>query len=156
MTNDSPHGQAQASNTDAAATRSGYPAGLGRRLGAMFYDGLLILALWFLSSFIWVALTNQVAQGLGFRLMLTLEWFGFYVFFWRNRGQTLGMRAWRLRLIDGSGQRVSLAKAVQRVALAPISLACLGLGYLWLFVDPEKRTWHDRWSQTFVVHIPDD
>ena len=51
-----------------SASLQGYPAGLGRRLGAMLYDTLLILALFFLTGFIWVSISGDVVTGLLFQL----------------------------------------------------------------------------------------
>ncbi|RFQ09500.1 RDD family protein, partial [Pseudomonas sp. ATCC 13867] len=31
---------------------------------------------------------------------------------------------------------------------------CLGLGFLWMLWDKNKRTWHDRYSESVVIQIP--
>ena len=64
--------------------------------------------------------------------------FGFYGWFWTHGGQTLGMRAWRLKALTADGQAVSWRHAIIRVAAAHVSLFALGLGYLWLLIDREK------------------
>jgi uncharacterized RDD family membrane protein YckC len=142
--------------SSASTTRlAGYPAGLGRRLGAMLYDSLLILALFFLTGFIWVALSGDVVTGLAFQITLLAEIIGFFVYCWRKQGETLGMRAWKLRILDASGQLPSMGQIALRLLLAPVSMACFGLGYLWLYLGQDKQTWHDRVSATFVLHVPD-
>jgi uncharacterized RDD family membrane protein YckC len=35
-----------------------------------------------------------------------------------------------------------------------VSLAALGLGYFWIWIDRERLAWHDRWSGTRVVVVP--
>ena len=131
------------------------PAGLGRRLGAMLYDGLLIIALWMCTLFPIVAVNQGSAiQGNWITLLLVAEWAGFYCVFWRMRGQTLGMRAWRLQLVGADGNDVTWRAIARRIVCAPISLFCLGLGYLWLLVDKRGQTWHDRASNTYVVCLP--
>jgi uncharacterized RDD family membrane protein YckC len=132
----------------------GFPAGIGRRLGALMYDSLLILALWFLTGFIWVPLSGEVVTGFAFQMTLLLETIGFYGFCWYKQGETLGMRAWHIRLVDESGHRVNLQQIALRCLVGPISLACAGLGYLWLFIGQDKQTWHDKASNTLVVHLP--
>ena len=41
-----------------------------------------------------------------------------------------------------------------RLALAVVSFVCLGLGYWWILVDPQRRAWHDRLTGTRVVVVP--
>jgi len=43
---------------------------------------------------------------------------------------------------------------VRRLGWALVSLLPLGLGFLWILFDPEKRAWHDRLSRTRVVVLP--
>jgi uncharacterized RDD family membrane protein YckC len=35
-----------------------------------------------------------------------------------------------------------------------ISLAVLGLGYIWVAFDPERQSWHDKIAGTTIVHMP--
>ena len=133
----------------------GYPTGLGRRLGAALYDGLLILAIWLGTIFAWVVASGgEAVTGLLLQLVLLTELAGFYLVFWTRTGQTLGMTAWRIKLVAGDGRAPSLRQLCVRLGVAPLSIAAVGLGYLWLYIGDEKRTWHDRASDTWVVHIP--
>ena len=118
------------------------------------YDSLLILALWFLTGFIWVPLSGDVVTGFAFQLTLLVETVGFYAYCWHKNGETLGMRAWHIRLVDESGNSVIVKQIALRAMVAPFSLACAGLGYLWLFIGDDKQTWHDKASKTLVVHLP--
>ena len=77
-----------------------------RRLGAAFYDGLLLFAFWLLSTLGLVLLTGrtQVAANSStlsripyWFFLLVVAWL-FFSWFWTHGGQTLGMRAWKLRL----------------------------------------------------------
>jgi len=43
---------------------------------------------------------------------------------------------------------------LRRLAWAVVSWLPLGLGYLWILVDPQRRAWHDRLSGTRVVVLP--
>ena len=133
----------------------GYPTGLGRRLGALLYDLLLVIAIWMGTLFVWVTATGgEAVQGVLVQLVLGLEWLGFYLFFWRRQGQTLGMAAWRIFVVDEQGFPPSLRQCLIRAFSAPVSMACVGLGYLWFYVGDRQQTWHDRLSHTMVVHIP--
>jgi uncharacterized RDD family membrane protein YckC len=45
---------------------------------------------------------------------------------------------------------------VRRLAAAALSWLALGLGWLWILVDPQRRAWHDRLSGTRVVLVGKD
>ena len=121
----------------------------------MLYDALLVLALWMLTLFVWIAADQgEAISGWPVQLVLALEWAGFYLLSWYRRGQTLGMTAWRIQLVDEQGNRPAPIKLVVRLMAAPLSFASLGLGYLWFYVGNSQQTWHDRLSRTVVVHIP--
>ena len=132
-----------------------------RRLTAIIYDALLVIAL--------VGLTNALALGIvvkttgGTQQTLGAHWvqlitvvcvIGFFSFFWIKSGQTLGMQAWRIKLVDFSGAQASPRQAVVRCLGALLSAACLGLGYLWCLVDRNGRYWHDYLSKTELVLLP--
>jgi uncharacterized RDD family membrane protein YckC len=80
----------------------------------------------------------------------------FFSFFWIREGQTTGMRAWRLKIINDSGHAPNKTQCIARCLLAPISLACFGLGYLWCLVDPHGMTIHDRMTRTRIALLPKD
>jgi uncharacterized RDD family membrane protein YckC len=78
----------------------------------------------------------------------------FFCVFWTRSGQTLGMLAWRLRVERSDGATLTWRDALLRLAGACVSLAALGLGYFWIWIDRDRLTWHDRWSGTRVVVVP--
>ncbi len=132
--------------------------GLGRLLAAIFYDSWLIAALWLLGATLDYFV--QSALGLGdapyrwpLQLYLVACPFIFFGWFWTHGGQTLGMRSWRIKLLDTQGRDVSWGQSVIRVAAALFSWLALGLGYLWMLVDTERLTWHDRLSGTRLVML---
>jgi len=79
---------------------------------------------------------------------------GFFTWFWTHGGQTLGMRAWRLKLLSRDGQAVTLRQALVRLAGALLSLLPAGLGLLWVLIDPQRCAWHDRLSDTRLIVLP--
>lgn len=127
----------------------------------MLYDTLLILPLFMASSFVLVALfgaTDDVNHPTVPVWVTRATWpvivVLFFGLFWRKTGQTLGMQAWRIRVIPCSGDRLSWGQVVLRCAGAAVSAACLGLGYLWPLVDRDGRSWHDRLSGSRLVLLP--
>jgi uncharacterized RDD family membrane protein YckC len=77
--------------------------------------------------------------------------FIFYAWFWNKAGQTLGMKVWKIRIINDYGRNPSWATSFLRLALALFSIACLGLGYWWRLFAP--YTWHDRLSHTQIIDV---
>ena len=134
------------------------PSGLGRRVAAILYDSLLVLALLFLATIPFVAVRGGEAvepeTSLIYQLGLVLVVYGFFVGFWSTKGRTLGMQSWGLQLEDADGRVPGWGRASLRFVAALLSTACAGLGFLWQLVDRDKLTWHDRLSGTRLMHYP--
>lgn len=132
-------------------------AGLLRRLAAVFYDALVLLALWMLATALWLPAAHGEAIRPGsplyhfYQLSLLLVAFAFFVGFWGCAGCTLGMQAWRLSLIRADGSRLRWRDAAWRFLTALLAWLPLGLGVLWVVVDRDRLAWHDRLSATRVV-----
>lgn len=84
-------------------------------------------------------------------LFTTMVFFGW---FWLKNGQTLGMQAWRIKLVDFDGAQPTAGRIAIRCLGALLSAACLGLGYLWCLFDRKGRYWHDYLSGTELVLLP--
>jgi uncharacterized RDD family membrane protein YckC len=135
---------------------------LWRRLAAILYDSLLLLALMMLAAAL-VVIPLGAGLGIGvdtlrhhplFRLyVLVLVPALFFCGFWMGGGQTLGMRAWRIRLLRADGTPVTLGAALLRLAAALLSWGVLGFGFIWCLVDHEGLAWHDRLSGTRLVML---
>ncbi len=134
-------------------------AGLGRRLMAMLYDTFLLAAIVFLAAVpVVVATGGRVSAASGsrfaFQLYLAGVIFVFFGWFWTHGGQTLGMRAWRLRAVRADGAPMDWAHAAMRFGFAIVSLLAFGIGFLWMRVDRKRLAWHDRLSKTRIVRLP--
>lgn len=130
------------------------PAGLALVFAAMVYDGLLTLAILFLATALALVATGGEAIPPGtviYNVYLVLAAFPYFAWCWVRGGRTLGMRAWKLRLRRSDGGLPGLRHAALRYAAALVSLAALGLGFLWMLVDPQRLSWHDRLSGTRVL-----
>ncbi|WP_087106858.1 RDD family protein [Parendozoicomonas haliclonae] len=139
------------------------PAPLWRRLAAMVYDSMLLIALIFVVTAIYHGVVNNWLLGVedapvGFNPFLSTIYvficFFFLAHFWGKNGQTLGMQAWRLRVQKSDGSNISLMQSLLRFVVGILSLAPAGLGLFWMLVDKDKKTWYDRYAETEVVYIP--
>lgn len=146
-----------------ANTQVNYPsASLLKRLAAMLYDFLLIFAFWAVFGIIITFVAKQMNGGefagaLPFPVTAS-SWFTitflFYTYFWRKNGQTLGMQAWRIKLVSEQAGGISTAQCILRIGIGFFSLACGGLGYFWMLWDKQGKTWHDQVSMSKIVILP--
>ena len=125
----------------------------------MLYDAMVLLALLILASAIALPFgdVNKVAfRDLWFTVWLLSTCFAYLGGFGRYGGMTLGMRAWRVRLVSYEGKEISWPGCLLRFLVGLVSLGALGLGILWVLVDAKNRTWHDLAAQTLLVKTPKD
>jgi|TARA_B110000091_G_scaffold179328_1_gene195500 uncharacterized RDD family membrane protein YckC len=144
-------------------------AGFIRRFGSWVYDVLLAFAVYMVAGAIAFLLFNilikfGVISMAGFEHAIDLKrssllyrilvdgfgifWIAFFfVWFWSRSGQTLGMKAWRLRVQNQDGTRISKTTAIAR--LLP---TLFGLGnFTVLFDQKNKLSLQDRVTNTEVV-----
>jgi len=129
-------------------------ATLTRRLCAMLYDSIIILTLLFVSTSILMIFTNGQAIKPSFAfyghcLLVTFFYLGGS---WLRLGQTIGMQAWRLSIVNEQTTKLTLKQVSIRFCVALVSLACCGIGFLWMLFNKDKCTWHDKASKTFIIY----
>ena len=121
-----------------------------RRLASMLYEALLLLGVAFFATslFLFAAggrdatggWTRHVLQG-----FVVLVFAAYFLWCWLRGGQTLPMKAWKIRLVDVTPQR-----ALLRLALA---LLLLPLSILWAFFDRDRQFLHDRLAGTRLIGV---
>jgi len=123
----------------------------------MFYDSLLLIALWFIATLLLLPFTQGEAvkpENPYYQLYLLTVTFLFFGWFWTHGGQTLGMRAWRFHVQQADGNTITWPQALIRFIGAIISWLCAGLGFIWILFDGENQAWHDKLSKTYLVMRP--
>jgi uncharacterized RDD family membrane protein YckC len=73
---------------------------------------------------------------------------------WRLRGSTVGGIIFNLAVVKHDGREMDWGTATVRALSAFLSLFALGLGFIWIAIDPENRSWHDKIAGTVVVRVP--
>jgi len=126
--------------------------GLARRLGALLYDTLLVVAVLMVVTLPFVLLDLGQTPFHQSALLLTI--FAFFAKFWRHGGQTLGMKSWNMRIISNNGKPITLIQCLLRIIAATLSILCFGLGYIWMLIDKDNLTWADRYSETRLIMTP--
>lgn len=142
-------------------------AGFGPRIGALIYDALIVIGIAAIAG----AVGLGIAEGLIASNLVNIEgryidsaayageqiWFAvlvwgsicsFYLWFWTHGGQTVGMRAWRLRVQNSDGSAISFTQALLRLATA-----AFGLGNLQVPFDTKSRAFQDHWARCDVLRL---
>jgi uncharacterized RDD family membrane protein YckC len=140
---------------------SSTPASLFLRIAAGIYDLFPLVALWMATAGVALLAVHGAVDlahpSLGWRIGLRVALFAvtaaYFVISWARGGQTIGMRAWRLRIVDEEGQAIGWARALLRFVVACASLLALGIGFLWCLFDRRKRGWHDLAARSVLVRL---
>jgi uncharacterized RDD family membrane protein YckC len=102
------------------------PANSIRQLGAAVYDGLLILAVFMVVTFVPVALTGHdlSESEIGpvwhaiHQAVLAAALALYYGYAWSRRGQTLGMKAWKIRIVGTDYGPINWKASFVRLVIA--------------------------------------
>jgi len=124
--------------------------GLPRRLASMLYEAILLFAVAFLAAWVFFFASggrDATAGSMRHLLQLCIGLFfaAYFLWSWLRGGQTLAMKAWRIRLID-----VTPASALLRLILATL-LVPSGISLLWALFDRDRQFLHDRLARSRLV-----
>ena len=124
--------------------------GLLRRLASMVYEAVLLFAVAFFAAWVFFfASGGRDASAGGMRhllqLFIVLFFAAYFLWSWLRGGQTLAMKAWRIRLID-----ITPARALLRLVLAAI-LVPTGISLIWALFDHDRQFLHDRLAHSRLI-----
>lgn len=132
-------------------------AGLARRLLALLYELLLLAAVLLTGALPFVVVAEHLEPALRrplFQVYLVALAGIYFAWQWLRGGQTLPMKAWRIRLVTRDGAPLTPRHALARYALALPGSLLLGAGFLWALVDRERLFLHDRLAGTRIISAP--
>ena len=122
--------------------------GLARRLASMVYEAILVFAVAFFAAWVFFfasggrdATTGVARAGLQVFILAVLA--AYFLWCWLRGGQTLAMRAWKIRLVDVTPGK-AMARFLVAAALLPISI-------LWALFDRDGQFLHDRLAGTRLI-----
>ena len=122
---------------------------LFRRIAAFLYDCLLLIAIYFVITAAAIYLNNgQAIQHWSYKLFLVVVAFVFFDWFWRHGGQTLGMRAWRIRLEGINQESITFKQSLHRYFAG---LFAFGITLIFMFGNSSQQALHDKLSKTKIV-----
>jgi uncharacterized RDD family membrane protein YckC len=156
---------------------------IARRLASMLYEGVLLFAVAFLATWVFqLAAGGAPIEGWRRTLLqafLLAVFAAYFLWCWLRGGQTLAMKAWRIRLVAPGRARVPPRLAVLRFACAALllgaflaalaaafvhrdpwlafaSLAVSGVDLGWALVDRDRQFLHDRLAGTRLEQLAPD
>ena len=136
-------------------------AGLFRRLFAIFYDSILLIAILMMVFGIATILNHGSAiepSNPAYPVMVLIFFslcYLYFTWFWVHGGQSLGMKTWQLKLQSVDTSEINWKKATIRFISALLSWALCGLGFLWSLFNRNKQCWHDLSSKTVLIDLRD-
>lgn len=159
------------------AQKADHISPLRHRLMAMLYDAFLLIAMLLCITMVYLFVASMLSGGISeefiqaqegdvlkelepidlgwpYYLLILVMYSGFYCFFWKKTGQTLGMQAWKIQLVNQQAGRITFRQCLLRLLVSWLSFFVIGLGYFTLIINRNGGTWHDRASKTYVKKIP--
>lgn len=138
-----------------SVTSSGIPK-LWQRLLCLLYDFLLLFAVIFMASLVFVPLFSSI-DPLYFKpfyqfYLLTIMGV-YFIWFWTHGGQTLAMQTWKLRIVDSKDQSITKKQAITRYLLALVLYPFFFITLIWMFFDRDRQFLHDRIAGTKVIKL---
>ena len=93
-----------------------------------------------------VLIVLPIILPLGLALMLS-----YFTFFHGTWGQTIGKMIFGLRVVRTNGYPLTFSRAFARALAYFLSAIPFFLGFFWVALDSEKRSWHDVFTDTMVI-----
>jgi uncharacterized RDD family membrane protein YckC len=122
-------------------------------LVALVYEALLLFGVLWGAGLVFALVERPFNVSISrpiYQLCLLTVAGTYFVSQW-SRGQTLPMKAWRLKLVTRAGRSPGPWQAAIRYLAAVGGLALFGLAFWWAIFDPDRQFLHDRIVGTRIV-----
>jgi uncharacterized RDD family membrane protein YckC len=114
-------------------------AGFGIRMAALLLDVIL------------VGVVMSLLHPFGEFHIVLLAIYGAVM--WKLRGTTVGGIVFDLHVVRLDGRPIDWETAIVRALGCFLSLAVVGLGFIWIAFDEGSQAWHDKIAGTVVVRV---
>ena len=129
---------------------------LWKHFASYFYDIFPVLGVLLLTNLLVLFARDGVevpANTLWFSFLIFFEIGFYYIHSWKIGGQTLGMRAWKIKIVSNSNSdNITYIQATLRFVTGIISSLMLGLGLFWKLFSKKNLSWMDMVSQTSTIN----
>ena len=126
-----------------------------RLYGSLIYELFALVPLWMIAGFIFIFFFDGffgVYQRLIFQIYLWLISGIYLTYCWTRSGQTLAMRAWKLKITSTRGLLTS-PLAWRRYILATFGTLLGGVSFLWALTNKKHFYLHDQILKIFFTDV---
>jgi len=129
-----------------------------KHFAALIYDVFPVIGLLLVTSMIVLLIRNGVEVerfSIWFTTLLLAEVALYFVYSWKIGGQTLGMRAWKIKITPSQidQQQLTWSQSIVRFLVGILSILLLGLGIFWKKISPTKKSWMDMISHSETKNV---
>ena len=119
--------------------------GFLKNMAICLYDLMLLFSVLFFMSLPWIIITSgeAVTNNIFYQFYLLLIILFYYLWFWINHGQTLGMKSWKTYVLNKNNQTITIRQGILRILISLIG------GHLLLIFS--KKSLQDIISKTHII-----
>lgn len=109
------------------------------------YDLMLLFSVLFFMSLPWIMITSgeAITNNIFYQFYLMLIILIYYLWFWVNHGQTLGMKSWKTYVVNQNNQTITIRQGMIRILISLVG------GHLLLIFN--KKSLQDIISKTHII-----
>ena len=134
------------------------PASFLRRILALFYDTLLLTGIILGYLLLVTIMFGDTFESISERIFLQFSYLIlgviFFTYFWKvNKGQTLGMQVWKIRIVGDENKAPSTKNLIYRSLFGLVFNLAFGSNYLFIFFNKDRKSINDLLSKTRTIKI---
>lgn len=134
------------------------PASFLRRILALFYDTLLLTGIILGYLLLVTIMFGDTFESISERIFLQFSYLIlgviFFTYFWKvNKGQTLGMQVWKIRIVGDENKEPSTKNLIYRSLFGLVFNLAFGSNYLFIFFNKDRKSINDLLSKTKTIKI---
>jgi uncharacterized RDD family membrane protein YckC len=73
---------------------------------------------------------------------------------WKWRSTTIGGIVCNLKVVRLDDRPIDWSTCIVRALGCVLSVTAVGLGFIWIAIDDDRQSWHDKIAGTVVVRLP--
>jgi len=154
---------AETPSTGETENLRGQHAGFASRFSAFIFDCVVSVGVFMLvlsaASFAASVLTGSPIHWSRNDTWVVVAFFAweflYYAYFWTSSGKTPGMFLLGVQVVGQDGSEVGTRRGLVRTLAFPLSFLLLGLGFLGILLQRDRRALHDVIADTAVVYCWD-
>ena len=119
--------------------------GFLKNMTICLYDLMLLFSVLFFTSLPWIMMTSgeAITNNIFYQFYLLLIILIYYLWFWINHGQTLGMKSWKAYVLNQNNQTITIRQGIIRILISLIG------GHLLLIFN--EKSLQDIISKTHII-----